>query len=164
MKGLKILNWLFNIASGCLLVLATAAQSQALRDPTVPPMQASGASGTHGESSLAQEGISVIVRDGKAGLVQGTRVIFPGQKWDGWTLERITETEVWMRDGKTLRKMPRFNGITRTPTAVRVPACAPRNAAFNPAGLGQRTTAPPPPTSIPADTPCDALSIKSSHP
>lgn len=164
MKNVKILSRLFKAASGCLLVVAATAQSQVLRDPTVPPTQASGASDANGQSSLTQEGLSVIVRDGKAGLVQGTRVIFPGQKWDGWTLVRITETEVWLRDGKTLRKVQRFNGIKRSATTVRIPACAARSTAVDPGGVSQRKTAPAPPTSISADTPCDALSMRSFNP
>jgi nitrogen fixation/metabolism regulation signal transduction histidine kinase len=32
-------------------------------------------------------------------------------------IERITETEVWLRSGKTLRKLQRFSGIERKPAA-----------------------------------------------
>jgi hypothetical protein len=85
----------------------------------------------------------VIVRDGKAGLVQGTRVVFPGQKWGNSTLERITETEVWLRDGKTLRKLARFGGIERKLTTT-------------------PTTTPP--TSTPAGTQGDAPPPRSSTP
>ena len=164
MMGMSIGRRLIKVAGCGLLSLAACAQAQALRDPTVPPTQASGVSGASGQIPEAEEGTSVIVRDGKAGLVRGTRVIFPGQKWGRWTLERITETEVWLRDGKTLRKLQRFNGIKRTDTAVRAAACATRHPASDPAGVTQRKTAKPHPTSTPADTQCDALPPRSSNP
>ena len=164
MSRLKIWSQVFK-ASGCgLLLLAASLHAQELRDPTVPPLQASSASGGAAQSSLASEGTSVIVRDGKAGLVDGTRVVFPGQRWGRWTLERITETEVWLRDGQTQRKLQRFSGIQRTDTAVRLAACAARSAASAPALASQRKKSKAHPTSTPADPQCDALPTRSSNP
>jgi len=164
MMGVKIWRRAFRATNCSLLLLAVAAQAQELRDPTAPPTQATGASGGGAESSLAAEGTAVIVRDGKAGLVQGTRVLFPGQKWGRWTLERITETEVWLRDGAVQRKLQRFSGIQRTDMAAGAAACVARNAASAPAPVNPRKPTKKPPTSTPADTQCDAISPRSSNP
>lgn len=107
-----------------VLLLALAAQAQEVRDPTVAPADGgSGAVGAAPASPLGDEGVTVIVRDGKSFLVVGTRLVAPGQKVGALRLERITETEIWMRDGKTLRKVPRFAGIQRSP-AVAAAGCA----------------------------------------
>ncbi len=155
------------LAMACgAVVLAAAAQAQSLRDPTVAPAQASAAADAPApaQSPLGAEGTSVIVRDGKAGLVQGTRIVFPGQKWGRWTLDRITETEVWLRDGTTLRKLQRFSGIQRSDPAVRAAACAARSAASASATPNTRKKTKTPPTSTPADTHCDAPPTRSSNP
>jgi hypothetical protein len=80
------------------LVCAMHAQAQDQRDPTLPPAEI---------------------------LVVGTRLVAPGQKVGAQRLERITETEIWMRDGKTLLKTPRFAGIQRSVAAPTVACAAP---------------------------------------
>lgn len=148
-----------------------AAWAQETRDPTVPPTSASVELRPEqaAYASLGMQGMSVIVRDGKPGLVVGTRVVLPGQRVGAWTLERITETEVWLRDGKNTRKIPRFSGIERGDPAARMAACAARNAASAPAptqeAKGKRKASnKTPPTSTPADTQCDAPPTRSSNP
>ena len=164
MIGANTWTWVFRALVCGPLIFPYAAPAQNLRDPFVAPNQASAASDapTPMQSSLGVEGTSVIVRDGKAGLVQGTRIVFPGQKWGRWTLERITETEVWLRDGTKLRKLPRFSGIQRRDSALRTAACAARDAASAPADKRKNTKKRP--TSTPADTQCDAPPTRSSNP
>ena len=117
--------------STLVLLVALTAHAQEARDPTVAPADGgSGAVGAAPSSPLGEEGVTVIVRDGKSFLVVGTRLVAPGQKVGALRLERITETEIWMRDGKTLRKVPRFAGIQRSP-AVAAAGCA-GTAAPNP--------------------------------
>lgn len=157
-------TWAFRVVVCSPLVLAFGVQAQDLRDPTLPPTHASATSDAPAQSTLGVEGTSVIVRDGKAGLVQGTRIVFPGQKWGRWTLERITETEVWLRDGSTLRKLSRFSGIQRSDPAVRAAACAARGTASAPVPVNKRKAPKTSPTSTPADTQCDALPTRSSNP
>jgi hypothetical protein len=62
---------------------------------------------------LGDDGVAVVVRDGKPFLVSGTRLYGVGQKLGTYRIERITETDVWLRNGSELRKEPRFAGITR---------------------------------------------------
>ena len=149
---------------GPLLLACAVLQAQNLRDPTVAPPQASAAPGfpAPAQSPWGAEGTSVIVRDGKAGLVQGTRIIFPGQKWGRWTLERITETEVWLRDGTSLRKLQRFSGIRRSDSTVSAVACTERGVGSALAHKHKNTKSSP--TSTPADTQCDASPTRSSIP
>ena len=146
------------------------ANAQDLRDPTLPPSVASAVPGAPAPSPLGGEaGMSVIVRDGKAGLVIGTRVVLPGQKVGSWTLERITETEVWLRDGATLRKVSRFSGIQRhdpaaasscpTPVSNQIPSKVRSGKPAKPAPATQAS-----PASTKADPQCDAPLLRSSNP
>lgn len=95
------------------------------RDPTVPPPEmgtsATGAAAQQGP--WGSDGMAVVVRDGKPFLVVGTRLYAVGQKVGAFQITRITESEVWLREGKVVRKVPRFAGIQRSEAAV-TPAVA----------------------------------------
>jgi hypothetical protein len=119
------------------------AQSAGQRDPTVPPASALNAPalGTAKASTAPDLGpVAVIVRDGHPYLVVGTRLYAQGQSLGDSVIERITETEVWLRHGKTVHTKPIFGGIVRTasgsvpakitcpPVAGKAPA-APRRGA-----------------------------------
>jgi hypothetical protein len=99
------------------VLLVTNLAAQELRDPTRPPAQAQTTGGEASEALLGTEGLSVVQRDGKPFLVVGTRLVAPGQKIGAFKLERISETEIWLLDGKELRKIARFTGIQRKPSA-----------------------------------------------
>ena len=133
-----------------------AQAQQDMRDPTMPPPLAAAAPHAPvSRSPLGLDGVSVIVRDGKPGLVVGTRLVLPGQKLGAWVLERITETEIWLRDGSQLRKVARFSGIERRDSA-QVAVCA------APAKMAATPKKPPAPTQ--ADTPCDVPPTRSANP
>ena len=90
------------------------AGAQSERDPTKPPPEA-GLSGTNAPPPLPA-GLptsTIIVRDGKTYLVVGTRLYAQGQKLGQARIERISETEVWLREGGVLRKVSQFPGIVR---------------------------------------------------
>lgn len=135
------------------------APMQVVRDPTLPPSMATAESGAPAPSPWGGEGgMSVIARDGKAGLVVGTRVVYPGQRIGPWVLERITETEVWLRDGAKLRKVSRFSGIQRRDPAL-APACpVPAVAQTAPKARGSKTA------TTQADPQCVAPLTRSSNP
>jgi hypothetical protein len=61
--------------------------------------------------------MSVVVRDGKPLLVVGTRLYQQGQQIGLFKIERISETEVWLRNGKEVHKIARFAGIERRAAA-----------------------------------------------
>ncbi|HBH39014.1 MAG TPA: hypothetical protein DDX06_11625 [Curvibacter sp.] len=92
-----------------LLSLPTVAQS--LRDPTQPPgMEAAG------PATAARAGApswSVIVVDGRPHVAVGTRLYAQGQMLGRARVERITETEIWLREGQALRKVPLYAGVQR---------------------------------------------------
>jgi hypothetical protein len=110
----------------CAWVLPVAAQS--LRDPTLPPW-GSGSGGGNGSGATPVRGLhgplSVLVIDGQNYLVVGTRLYAQGQQLGAARIERITETEVWLREGKELRKISNFVGIQRRSVATPStdPAC-----------------------------------------
>jgi hypothetical protein len=92
------------------------------RDPTQAPAGALTAPATAAATAAADPGpmavpeldaAAVLVRDGKRYLVVGTRLYTQGQSIGPVKIERISETEVWLRNGKELRKIQRFSGIER---------------------------------------------------
>lgn len=94
------------------LWLATPACAQALRDPTQPPGVTPG--GTAPSARANQGGAwSVIVIDGRRHVAVGTRLYAEGQTLGRARVERITETEVWLREDRTLRKVPLYPAVQR---------------------------------------------------
>lgn len=143
----------------CVLPLA----AQEGRDPTIAP----GESAAVGPSPVGEEGMTVLVRDGKSFLVVGTRLYTVGDKVGMMRVDRITESEVWLHDGRALIKVQRFAGIERTAVPAK-PACVsgagtPTSPASSPAPVkaskkAQRAPASSPvlaPNSPPAAPPCE---------
>ena len=135
----------------CACLLPAAAQS--LRDPTLPPWSP-GSGGGSGSGATPVRGIqgplSVLVVNGQPYLVVGTRLYAQGQQLGAARIERITETEVWLREGSSLRKISNFVGIQRrsvTSTAA-TPACG--AAAAEPAAVNRSSKTPAP------VAPCDS--------
>jgi hypothetical protein len=102
----------------CALVFGRVS-AQAERDPTVAPPQAATAPAAGPGQATAQslpaaaQGLSVVIRDGAPYLVSDTRLYGVGQALGSYTIERITETEVWLRRGNQIQKFQRFSGIQR---------------------------------------------------
>ena len=160
--GLPHAAWVRSAA--CLLsgawigsaMLLAAAHAQGMRDPTLPPAGAVGApvSDASGRPAVPDTGpVAVIVRDGQPYLVVGTRLYAQGQMLGGARVERITETEVWLREGKTLHKKPIFSGISRTVAGAKpsLPDCVvPTGKASTPKrptpapAAGKKAALPPP--------------------
>jgi hypothetical protein len=140
-----------------MLFVPLSAPAQDARDPTVPPPEVRVAPGAAAVSPLGDEGVAVIVRDGKSFLMVGTRLYAPGEKVGPLRVERITETEVWLRDGKTLHKVPRFADIQRSVTAP-LPACATNSAppenGKKPSKIKEKAAEP---KAAPKVVPCDAI-------
>lgn len=102
-----------------------AAQAQE-RDPTRAPAQASEPLGGPQDAAASLppglQTMPVLVRDGQPYLVVGTRLLAVGQRLDGFTLERISDAQIWLRKGKTLHKVERFAGIQRRAASSVSPA------------------------------------------
>ena len=107
--------------TGALLGMALVAsvsgvRAQMTRDPTIPPTGASSAPAAPVAARsplLANTALAVIVREGRPYLVVGTRLYAQGQMIEDTRIERISETEVWLREGKTLHRKSLFAGIER---------------------------------------------------
>ena len=95
--------------------VGTAAQNQ--RDPTAPPASAalSGAASSNATAAPVPDvgAMAVIVREGRPYLVVGTRLVGLGGNVGSARIERISETEIWLREAGQLRKVPRFTGVQR---------------------------------------------------
>ena len=109
-------GWQAAAMMGLVLVsFLTRADAQGLRDPTIPPAEAGQASNAvAGSLAVAEPStMTIIVRNGRPFWVVGTRLYAQGQKIGQARIERISETEVWLREGGVLRKVPQFTGIQR---------------------------------------------------
>ena len=108
MRRLMVKLSLALLGMGAVLALAQE------RDPTQAPAKvyAAPAESTKPAEPLV-DSATVLVRDGKSYLVVGTRLYAVGQSIGAYKIERIGETEVWLRNGKELRKIQRFTGIER---------------------------------------------------
>ncbi|WP_138513505.1 hypothetical protein [Rhodoferax bucti] len=126
-----------------VLTIFVIAQAQAQdRDPTAAPALAEGLTGgAGGGNGPLPAGSSVIVQSGKPYLVVGTRLYAVGQKVGNATLARITETEIWLQEGKHVTKVPRFAGIQRR--VAQAEACAPARPASSPRRARSRAAQPP---------------------
>ena len=134
---------LVGIALLLALLTGSALQAQVLRDPTQAPVAAipvpDGALAQ--SSSLGDDGAAVVVRGGKPYLVSGTRLYAVGQKIGPNRIERISETEVWLRNGTELRKIQRFAGIVRR-AAVPAGECAVSGNKANKSSKPSSSTSP----------------------
>lgn len=125
-------------AAACMLIAilccSELAQAQALRDPTVPPAEAGlGRPALDAKSGGPTVGaMTIIVRDGRPYLAVGTRLYAQGEKLGQTRVERITETEVWLREGEVLRKIQQFSGIQRSNVkSATMPTLITRKAVIN---------------------------------
>lgn len=96
-----------------LLVAAMPLAAQAQRDPTVPPL-GGGGGGAAVKPRASQGTWPVIVVDGRAHVAVGTRLYAEGEMLGKARIERITETEVWLRQGRELRKVQHYPGVRRS--------------------------------------------------
>jgi hypothetical protein len=150
-----------------MLANALVAQAQTSplpqRDPTLPP--ASVGADLAGDGStpavalpLRVNGSNVVVREGKPFLVVGSRLVAPGQTVESYRLERITETEIWLRDASGITKVARFAGVQRQAASTQCVAKPPVTppSAKKPAKKAlpaKRATAHPPPSKTGAAAP-----------
>lgn len=116
-----------------VLALQTGNSAWAQRDPTLPPFSG----GSSGAANQAPKDTSpswaVLVIDGQPHLVVGTKLYREGQQMGKARIERITETEIWLRQGGTVRKNAIFRGVVRRD----VPAAGPCEAAVPGTGSAQ---------------------------
>lgn len=115
-------GWGMRWVLGCLAMgtwglagAADAAGGASLRDPTAVPRHAqppraaaSGATSSERELTLA-----VMINQGKPFVMADSRLYAVGDKLGTARIERISETEVWLRDGKELRKVSLYPGVQR---------------------------------------------------
>ena len=96
-----------------LAVAQFAGAAYAQRDPTVPPASALQPPALAVVRAAPQPPLAVIVREGQPYVVVGTRLVGQGQMLGTARIERIDETEIWLREGQVLHKLARYSGIQR---------------------------------------------------
>jgi len=140
------------LAAAAAACFACTAPAQELRDPTQVPLEASTSPEGSGKPA-PRPGIAVVVQDGKPYLVVGTRLVAVGQKVGNAKLERITETEIWLREGQQLTKQSRFSGIQRSVATPLAPCKAP---VAKPSARAKPSSVSPKPVVTPA-APCEGV-------
>lgn len=115
-----VFSGLIRVVSGALaLMLVGPVSAQPQRDPTQPPPSVvQPESAAMATPSLDTRSLAVVVRGGVSHLVVGTRLYAVGQQVGAAKIERISETEVWLRESGTLTKHSLFAGIDRHPTTT----------------------------------------------
>lgn len=117
-----MMRWLLFMT---LWAVFQGASAQEGRDPTAEPPQAAGGLSGPGVAAADMGSLSTIVVDGRPHVIMGTRLYAPGQKVGQARIERITETEIWLREGAVLRKVSRYQGIKRRSVpSSEAPGCA----------------------------------------
>lgn len=108
----SVFGW---VLVGYLGVGVSPANAQNLRDPTVPPAELGVLSAEASpNSTLFDTGITaIVIRDGKTYVAIGTRLYASGQQLGSARIERISETEIWLRENGVLHKVPHFPGVVR---------------------------------------------------
>lgn len=116
---------------GALLVgavwLSPVCVAQTLRDPTLSPAAAQSAAdaGRQTPAAVNPSQVAILVRKGVPYLVHEARLYAVGDHMGAARIERLTETEVWLREAGALRKIRVFQGVERG-------AAAPAKAASDP--------------------------------
>ena len=107
-----------------LVLVFSGLRAQGPRDPTQPPLEAGvgllatpQASNAPNALNATEPALSMVVRGGVFYVVQGTRLVALGQKLGDARIERISETEVWLRRGGVLTKRALFAGVSLRPIA-----------------------------------------------
>lgn len=133
--------WQMGIGISLMLTLglATPLGAQSLRDPTLPPPSVAPAvAGVAAQTVAVQTGaLAVLVRNGTPYVVVGTRLYASGQKVGAARIERISETEVWLREAGVLHKVAVFSGIQRQAKQLSA-------AVENPTGTARKTVSKKP--------------------
>lgn len=102
------------VLGGSLVLGCSGLCAQGVRDPTQPPPNVGlGLPAAPNVPAVPEPGLSVVVRGGVYYVVQGTRLVALGQKLGDARVERISETEVWLRRGGVLTKRALFAGVSR---------------------------------------------------
>lgn len=98
---------------GC--VNAWQASAQSLRDPTQPPAAYNAPVGGARVALDTFKPQHLMVVEGVRYLVWNNHRYKVGETIDGARIERISESEVWLRRADAVRKIPLFSGIEKRP-------------------------------------------------
>lgn len=124
-KSSQVLGWPVVIA---LFLSFNHVAAQGLRDPTLSPPEAeiSGSGAPKSPLGIESGAMTIIVRNGRPHLVIDTRLYAQGEKIGPVRIERITETEIWLREGGVLSKVSQFPDIQRRTVSsfAAKPTCA----------------------------------------
>jgi hypothetical protein len=108
---------------------AAGAQPVALRDPTVPPPAYSSKPGAVRFPADAFRPELLVAVDGQRYLVWKGRRYGVGDSVEGSRIERLEESEVWLRTEGRVRKLPWFTGVEKGAPGTSVPPGAPKGGA-----------------------------------
>lgn len=116
--------WVRGALRVCAVVLSQVCAGQTLRDPTLSPVatQSAADAGKQTPATVNPSQVAILVRNGAPYLVHDARLYGVGQSIGAARIERLTETEVWLREAGALRKIRVFQGVERGAVAPARPA------------------------------------------
>lgn len=108
---------------------AAAQNAPALRDPMVPPLSIARPAANPGVLDAAPEPPptpqQLLTVNGKRYVVDGRRRLGVGDALGGTRIERITDSAIWVRDGRTVTRLPFYGSVTKRTVVDTPPAAAP---------------------------------------
>ena len=129
MKSLRALTLLLatHVALGLTGAVAAWAQTPGapLRDPTQPPPALTPPVGATRSRADTFKPEHLVMVGGVRYVVWNSRRYAVGTTIQGARIERISETEVWLRSSDGLRKIPVFPGIEKRPPHSAAPIITP---------------------------------------
>jgi hypothetical protein len=94
---------------------AQSAAKPALRDPTQPPTAYAIATGERSAPRAMLKPQQIVTIGGTRYLVWNSRRYAVGESIEGARIERISESEVWLKGADGVRKLSLFTGIDKRP-------------------------------------------------
>lgn len=129
MKSLRALTLFLatHVALGLTGAVAAWAQTPGapLRDPTQPPAALTPPAGVLRSLANTFKPAHLVTVGGVRYVVWNSRRYAVGGTIQGARIERISETEVWLRGSDGLRKIPVFSGIEKRPPHSAAPVITP---------------------------------------
>lgn len=106
-------RWYLMLGATSALCMGPTGNAQNLRDPTIAPLSQAdaGVATGSGIDDVTLAHLSVLRVGGQLQLLVGSRLHAVGDSLGRATLVRLTESEVWLRQGKVLKKLSLNAGV-----------------------------------------------------
>ena len=108
--------WVWGWAAFAAPLVVPLPTPSAERDPTQPPAALlaprPSSPSSSGDDDIGTQ-LSILRVNGKPHIMWGSRLLVVGDKLGRYRIERIADAEVWLRDGKELKKIKPYANLVR---------------------------------------------------